>query len=219
MSRSQCQWPDPDNTRRPVTRSAGVRASRAECCLVPTRATVHRALLRNGVVIAQEQTPPPQVRALAAGDADPLVANGLGRGVFLIDGRECKMLSGIDDHSRFAVIATVLAVPNGRAVCDAFAAAMRRYGVPSEVLTDNGKQCTGRFTSPRPAEVHFERVCPQTGLVRTRRHRPRIDHVVDECRTMLGLLVVFVTEFPTVKREAQCDQANVVCARGAGDLE
>ena len=39
--------------------------------------------------------------------------------------RECKLLTGIDDHSRFVVIATVLAVPTGRAVCDAFTAAMR----------------------------------------------------------------------------------------------
>jgi hypothetical protein len=31
-------------------------------------------------------------------------------------------------------------------VGEAFVAAMRRYGVPSEVLTDNGKQFTGRFT-------------------------------------------------------------------------
>lgn len=85
-------------------------------------------------------------------------------GVFLIDGRECKMLTSLDDHSRFVVIATVLAVPNGRAVCDAFAAAMRRYGVPSEVLTDNGKQFTGRFTKPRPAEVLFERVCRENGI-------------------------------------------------------
>jgi integrase-like protein len=64
-------------------------------------------------------------------------------GVPLADGRECKMVTGIDDHSRFVVIAAVVAVPSGRAVCAAFTAAMRRYGVPFEVLTDNGKQFTG----------------------------------------------------------------------------
>ena len=41
---------------------------------------------------------------------------------------------------------------------------MKRYGVPSEVLTDNGKQFTGRFTKPRPAEVLFERVCREHGI-------------------------------------------------------
>jgi hypothetical protein len=85
-------------------------------------------------------------------------------GIYLADGRECKMLSGIDDHSRFVVCAAVLAVPSGRAVADAFTAAMRAYGVPSEVLTDNGKQFTGRFTKPRPAEVLFERVCREHGI-------------------------------------------------------
>ena len=85
-------------------------------------------------------------------------------GIYLADGRECKMLSGIDDHSRFVVCAAVLAVPSGRAVADAFTAAMSVYGVPSEVLTDNGKQFTGRFTKPRPAEVLFERVCREHGI-------------------------------------------------------
>jgi hypothetical protein len=41
---------------------------------------------------------------------------------------------------------------------------MRVYGVPAEVLTDNGKQFTGRFTKPRPAEVLFERVCRENGI-------------------------------------------------------
>ena len=32
------------------------------------------------------------------------------------------------------------------------------------MLTDNGKQFTGRFTKPRPAEVLFERVCREHGI-------------------------------------------------------
>ncbi len=75
-----------------------------------------------------------------------------------------RLLSGIDDHSRYVVCATVLAVPSARAVADAFVAAMKAYGVPAEVLTDNGKQFTGRFTKPRPAEVLFERVCREHGI-------------------------------------------------------
>lgn len=74
------------------------------------------------------------------------------------------MLTGVDDHSRYVVIAAVLAVPNARAVCEAFTAAMRTHGVPAEVLTDNGKQFTGRFTRSRQAEVLFERICRETEL-------------------------------------------------------
>ncbi|MEV6227197.1 integrase core domain-containing protein [Saccharopolyspora shandongensis] len=85
-------------------------------------------------------------------------------GVFLADGRECKILTAIDDHSRFVVAATVLERPTGGAVVEAFTAAIRHYGVPFEVLTDNGKQFTGRFTRPVPAEVLFERTCREYGV-------------------------------------------------------
>src|SRR5512146_1753557 len=43
---------------------------------------------------------------------------------------------------------------------------------PSEVLTDNGKQFTGRFGKPRPAEVLFERICRENGITQ-RLTRPR----------------------------------------------
>jgi transposase InsO family protein len=92
--------------------------------------------------------------------------------VFLADGRECKLVTGIDDHSRFVVIAPVVTEPSARAVCQAFTAAMTRHGVPSEVLTDNGKQFTGRFTKPYPAEVLFERICRENGIT-TRLTKPR----------------------------------------------
>jgi transposase InsO family protein len=78
----------------------------------------------------------------------------------------------VDDHSRFCVIATVVRRATGRAVCLAFAEALRRFGIPDEVLTDNGKQFTGRFTQPRPAEVLFERICRENGIV-ARNTKPR----------------------------------------------
>ncbi len=84
--------------------------------------------------------------------------------VFLADGTECKLISGIDDHSRFCVIATVVRRATARAICRAFLAAMSVYGIPDEVLTDNGKQFTGRFGKPRPAEVLFERICRKNGI-------------------------------------------------------
>jgi transposase InsO family protein len=84
--------------------------------------------------------------------------------LFLADGRECKVITGVDDHSRFCVIAAVVMRATARAVCLAFTAAMTEYGIPSEVLTDNGKQFTGRFGKPRPAEVMFERICRENGI-------------------------------------------------------
>ena len=56
--------------------------------------------------------------------------------LFLADGRECKVITGIDDHSRFCVITTVVLRATAWAVCLAFTAAMAEYGIPGEVLTD-----------------------------------------------------------------------------------
>jgi hypothetical protein len=84
-------------------------------------------------------------------------------GVLLGDGKECKVLTGIDDHSRFVVCAGVMARATSRAVCTHFARAMRRHGVPQEVLTDNGKVFTGRFGA-KDTEVLFDRICRENGI-------------------------------------------------------
>ena len=92
--------------------------------------------------------------------------------LFLASGRECKVITGIDDHSRYCVIATAVRRATARPVCRAFVEAMGVYGVPEEVLTDNGTVFTGRFIKPRPAEVLFERICRENGIT-ARRTRPR----------------------------------------------
>ncbi|WGD44811.1 IS481 family transposase [Streptomyces cathayae] len=130
----------------------------------PSRATVHRVLSRNGLVRVREQRYPRKYRRWQREAPMHLWQMDLVGGVPLADGRECRTVAGIDDHSRFVVIASVVAVPGARAVCSAFTAAMRRCGVPFEVLTDNGKQFTGRHTRPQPVEVLFERICRENGI-------------------------------------------------------
>lgn len=138
----------------------------------PSRATAHRVLTRNGLIDAQAQQHKRQYRRWQRQAPMHLWQLDIVGGVPLADGRECKVLTGIDDHSRFVVVAAVLAAPSGRAVCAAFTAAMRRYGVPSEVLTDNGAQFTGRHNKPQPVEVLFERICRENGITQ-RRTKPR----------------------------------------------
>ena len=82
----------------------------------------------------------------------------------LVDGSEAKLISGVDDHSRYAVIAAVVARASSRAVCAAFVSALTEFGVPEQVLTDNGKQFTGKYGRPRPAEVLFDRICRHNGI-------------------------------------------------------
>jgi hypothetical protein len=84
-------------------------------------------------------------------------------GIWLADGRELKAVTGIDDHSRFCIMAGLIERANARSVCQVFTAALARYGTPEEVLTDNGKVFTGRL-GPHPAEVLLDRICREQGI-------------------------------------------------------
>jgi transposase InsO family protein len=132
---------------------------------VPSRSTVYRVLVRHGLVAARKRKRRRQDYKRWQREAPmQLWQLDITGSVFLTDGAELKLISGIDDHSRFCVIATVVRRATARAVCRAFIAAMRTYGIPDEVLSDNGKQFTGRFGKPRPAEVLFERICRRNGI-------------------------------------------------------
>src|SRR5262249_16192555 len=66
----------------------------------------------------------------------------IGGGVMLVDPvpgvvREAKVVTAVDDHSRFCVIAAVTERATARAVCLAFTQALARFGVPEEIITDN----------------------------------------------------------------------------------
>jgi hypothetical protein len=84
-------------------------------------------------------------------------------GVRLTDGAELKVVTGIDDHSRFCVSARVVRRATAKPVCDALAEAMRAHGIPDQILTDNGKVFTGRF-GPGSGEVLFDRICRENGI-------------------------------------------------------
>jgi transposase InsO family protein len=132
---------------------------------VPSRSTVYRVLVRHGLVPARKRKRRRQDYKRWQREAPmQLWQLDITGSVFLTEGTELKLISGIDDHSRFCVIATVVRRGTARAVCRAFITAMMTYGIPDEVLTDNGKQFTGRFGKPRPAEVLFERICRRNGI-------------------------------------------------------
>jgi transposase InsO family protein len=95
---------------------------------VPSRATVHRVLTRNGMVDPQAQKHKRKRWQRKA--PMHLWQLDIVGGVPLADGLECKLLTSVDDHSRFIVIATVVVTPSAREIGEAFIAAMRRYGVP-----------------------------------------------------------------------------------------
>jgi transposase InsO family protein len=137
---------------------------RAEISPLPGRTSVERCLIRHGLVT-------PQARKRKRSDykrwersrAMELWQMDIVGGVRIVDGSEAKIVSGIDDHSRFVVSARVVARATARPVCDALAYAMRAHGVPSQILTDNGKVFTARF-GPGPGPVLFDRICIDNGI-------------------------------------------------------
>ena len=130
---------------------------------VPSRMSVYRVLVRHGLIEPGPRKRPRDSYLRWERD-EPMALWQLDivGGMFLADGTEAKIVTGVDDHSRYCVIASVVARATGRAVCLAFASALRRFGVPDEVLTDNGKQFTDRFG--KGGEVLFDRICRDNGI-------------------------------------------------------
>ena len=133
---------------------------------VPGRSSVYRALVRNGRIDpAKRRRRRSDYRRWGRGRPMELWQMDVVGGVHLRDGVEVKVVTGIDDNSRFVVSAKVVARATARPVCDALLEALRRHGVPEQILTDNGKVFTGRFgPGGSSAEVLFDRVCVENGI-------------------------------------------------------
>lgn len=84
-------------------------------------------------------------------------------GFALADGSRAKALTGVDDHSRLCVSAHLMVRESSRGVCAGLTKALRAYGCPQQILTDNGKVFTGRFNRP-PVEALFDRICRENGV-------------------------------------------------------
>src|SRR3954453_21278205 len=109
---------------------------------LPSRSTVNRILARHGLIAGRP-------RRRKASDyvrwqrpaAMQLWQLDIIYGPRLLDTttgelREGRIVTGVDDHSRYCVLARVIERATGRAVCLAFSEAVERYGAPEEVLTD-----------------------------------------------------------------------------------
>lgn len=131
---------------------------------VPGRSSVYRALVRHGLVDAtkRRRRRADYRRWERSRSMELWQMDVMGR-VHLADGREMKLVTGIDDHSRFVVCAAVVPRATARPVCQALAEALRRHGVPEQILTDNGKVFTARF-GLGPGPVAFDRLCNDNGI-------------------------------------------------------
>ena len=117
-------------------RTIGHYLEREETEPLPSRSSVYRCLVRHRLIEPQKRKRKREdyrrwerLRAMELWQTDVM------GGVKLADGRELKIVTGIDDHSRFCVCAHLTPRATAKPVCEAFLAAMRRHGVPEQVLT------------------------------------------------------------------------------------
>jgi transposase len=98
-------------------RRLGYELGKAGIAPVPSRSTIYRVLVRHGLVPARRRKRRRQDYKRWQREAPmQLWQLDVIGSVFLADGTECKLISGIDDHSRFAVIAVVQGQAVHRAV-------------------------------------------------------------------------------------------------------
>lgn len=80
-----------------------------------------------------------------------------------MEGLNLQLVTGLDDHSRYCVMAKLLPRATAKPICDALLEALNRFGVPDEILTDNAKVFTGRLHK-MPTNVLFDRICLNNGI-------------------------------------------------------
>ena len=130
----------------------------------PSRSAVYRALVRHGLIVSKpRRRQRAEYKRWERSRAMELWQIDVMGGVRLSDGTQLSVVTGIDDHSRFCVIATLVPRATARPVCDALMEGLSRYGVPDQILTDNGKVFTGKLAQ-KPAVVLFDRICLNNGI-------------------------------------------------------
>ena len=131
---------------------------------VPSESSIYRCLKRHNLIaLRRRKKRRDEFRRWERDRPMQLWQMDVMTGVLLDDGTDLKVVTGIDDHSRFCVAAGLVRRAISKAVCGVFSEAMKTYGVPDEVLTDNGKVFTGRF-GLHHTEVMFDRICRENGI-------------------------------------------------------
>lgn len=145
-------------------RTIGSRLAAAGVEPLPGRSSIYRALVRHGLIeVARRRRRREDYKRWERSRSMELWQMDLVGRFFLADGTELHALTGVDDHSRFCVCASLMARATARPVCDRLEAAFAAHGVPDQILTDNGKVFTARFgTGPGP--TLFDRICAQNGV-------------------------------------------------------
>jgi transposase InsO family protein len=145
-------------------RSIRTHLAREGVTPLPGRSSIYRCLVRHRLL---EPTPRKRSRSdykrwERSKSMELWQMDIVGR-FYLADGTEVKVVTGVDDHSRYCVCARIVARATAKPVCDALEFALDQHGAPEEILTDNGKVFTARF-GPGPGPVRFDQICHDNGI-------------------------------------------------------
>ena len=137
----------------------------------PAVSSIHRALVRNNLVALQPTRPRPATRRFERATPNDLWQVDFSC-LFLADDQKVWEMDILDDHARFLLALQVVDGPTGAAAWRVFEWAVARYGVPTQVLSDNATCFTGRLSG---AKVQFERRLEALGvkLLNSRPYHPQ----------------------------------------------
>jgi transposase InsO family protein len=128
------------------------------------RATVHRVLVRAGLIVAA-----PKKRPKASHKRfEATLANECWQSDFthvqLTDATDVEVLAWIDDCSRYVIGLSAHVRVTGPIVVDAFRAGVAEHGIPASTLTDNGMVFTTRLSGGRGGRNGFEAELHRLGI-------------------------------------------------------
>jgi transposase InsO family protein len=145
-------------------RTLRTRLAREGVTPLPGRSSIYRTLIRHHLIdpTKRKRSRSDYKRWERSRSMELWQMDIVGR-LHLADGTEVKVVTGVDDHSRYCVCARIVARATARPVCDALLFALRTHGVPDQILSDNGKVFTHRF-GKGPGPVLFDRICTNHGI-------------------------------------------------------
>ena len=104
---------------------------------LPSRSSIYRCLRRHGLIeLRRRKRRRDEFRRWERDRPMQLWQMDVMGGVMLEDGTELKVVTGVDDHSRYCVAAGLVRRAISKSVCQVLSDALRKHGVPDEILTD-----------------------------------------------------------------------------------